>query len=65
MSPELRTPGYTRTTISSISCALSPKPLRWALQRRSAKRAAMFPFCLWLTIVEEERTIFYSKLLSG
>ena len=22
----------------------------------------MFPFCLWLTIIEEERTIFYSRL---
>lgn len=38
-----------------------PKPLRWALHQ-VGKRAAMFPFCLWLTIIEEERTIFYSKL---
>ena len=38
-----------------------PKPLRWALHQ-VGKRAAMFPFCLWLTIIEEERTIFYSKM---
>jgi hypothetical protein len=38
-----------------------PKSLRWALHQ-VGKRAAMFPFCLWLTIIEEERTIFYSKM---
>jgi hypothetical protein len=38
-----------------------PKPLRWALHQ-VGKRAAMFPFCLWLTIIEEERTIFYSRM---
>jgi P-aminobenzoate N-oxygenase AurF len=38
-----------------------PKPLRWALHQ-VGKGAAMFPFCLWLTIIEEERRIFYSKM---
>jgi len=37
-----------------------PKYLRWALHQ-VGKRADMFPFCLWLTIIEEERTIYYSK----
>jgi hypothetical protein len=39
----------------------TPPPLRWILHQ-VGKRAAMFPFCLWLTIIEEERTIFYSKM---
>lgn len=26
-----------------------------------SSRPALFPFCIWLTIVEEERTIYYSK----
>ncbi len=26
-----------------------------------SSRPALFPFCLWLTIVEEERTVYYSK----
>lgn len=38
-----------------------PGPLRWALKQVS-KRPALFPFCVWLTMIEEERTIFYSKL---